>query len=78
MFDKIAFTLPRYQRWFDICRKNTDSRDEDRLVQSLAFIYADIIEFALQAYRMFSRLKRSKYLHCIWPFLLISNSWKMD
>ncbi|KAF2093930.1 hypothetical protein NA57DRAFT_80935 [Rhizodiscina lignyota] len=61
MFENIAFTLPQYQSWFDLCRASPVKKDDqDRLAQALAFIYADLIDFCLHVYRIFSRAHSRK------------------
>lgn len=60
MFENIAFTLPQYQAWFNLCQRNVTAQDKDRLGQALSFVYADMIEFCLHTYRIFSRAKLGK------------------
>lgn len=60
MFERIAFTLPQYQSWYEICRKNVRASDRDRLGHALSYIYSDMIQFCLHVHRIFSRSKRSK------------------
>lgn len=65
MFEKIAFTLPQYQAWFDLCRIHVKEKDKNRLGYALSFVYADMIEFCLHVYRIFSRTRRSKCSYLI-------------
>lgn len=60
MFEKIAFVLPQYQAWFDLCRTHVKDKDKNRLGYALAFVYEDTIEFCLHVYRIFSRARRRK------------------
>ncbi|KAH8732523.1 hypothetical protein GQ44DRAFT_697766 [Phaeosphaeriaceae sp. PMI808] len=62
MFERLAFTLPQFQSWFDLCKKNVRTCDKDRLGHALSFIYSDIIQFCLHVYRLFSRCTKSSGL----------------
>jgi hypothetical protein len=60
MFENIAFTLPQYQTWFDICRAHVKDKDRNRLGLALSFVYADMIEFCMHVYRIFSRARHGR------------------
>jgi hypothetical protein len=57
MFEKIAFTLPQYATWFDLCRTHVKEKDKNRLGSALSFVYADMIDFCMHVYRIFSRAR---------------------
>lgn len=55
MFEDMAVVLPQYESWFKICQQHRVSGQEERLAQSLALIYSDLIEFCVHIYFMFSK-----------------------
>ncbi|KAI3575863.1 hypothetical protein IWW34DRAFT_76629 [Fusarium oxysporum f. sp. albedinis] len=59
-FEKIGFVLPQYQAWYNICRQNKQASKSDRLGQALAFIYHDLIEFAVSLYFIFSKHNKGR------------------
>lgn len=72
MFETIAHVLPQYQQLHAACkhqlRFQSQSQDE-RLAALMSYVYADVIQFCLDVYRMFSRASHGKLL-----FLRTKNS----
>ncbi|KAF7524548.1 hypothetical protein G7054_g11379 [Neopestalotiopsis clavispora] len=60
MFEDMAFILPQYEHWFKICRQHRHKAHADRLADSLALIYKDIIEFCLHVYFIFSKQSQGR------------------
>ena len=55
MFEAIAHELPQYQQLHDSCRHQFQRRQDDRLTSLMSYVYADIIQFCLELYCMFSK-----------------------
>jgi hypothetical protein len=59
MFENLAFTLPQFSSWYELCQKNVWTSEQDRLGHALSFIYSDVIEFCLHVYQIFTRSTKS-------------------
>lgn len=58
MFESIAHTLPQYQQLHESCKHQLhfQSQSQDaRLAALMSYVYADMIQFCLDLYRMLSR-----------------------
>lgn len=65
MFETVARGLPQYQQLHEACKHQLrfQSRSHDeRLAALLSYVYADMVQFCMDVYRMFSRGSRSKLL----------------
>ncbi|KAF2467048.1 uncharacterized protein BDR25DRAFT_267857 [Lindgomyces ingoldianus] len=55
MFESIAHALPQYQQFHDSCRRQFQEVRHDQMITLMSYVYADIIQFCLELYHMFSR-----------------------
>ncbi|KAF2266654.1 hypothetical protein CC78DRAFT_531460 [Lojkania enalia] len=55
MFEAIARVLPQYRQFQDTCRQHSQNSQHHRLTSLMAYVYADIVQFCLDLYRIFSR-----------------------
>lgn len=69
MFENLAFTLPQFQSWYELCRRNVRACDKDRLGHVLSLIYSDLIQFCLHIYQIFTRSTKSKAPHDYLPMV---------
>ncbi|KAF2184456.1 hypothetical protein K469DRAFT_185232 [Zopfia rhizophila CBS 207.26] len=55
MFESIAHVLPRYTQFHDTCRRQFQETRHDWPTSLMSYLYAEIIQFCLELYRIFSR-----------------------
>ena len=56
LLESIAHVLPVYRQIYQSCKAQYQSNNHDgRLVVLMSYIYADLMQFCLDVYRMFSR-----------------------
>lgn len=66
MFEVIAHILPPYKQIYEACRRNNShshaQSEDDRLAAIMSYVYADLIHFSLDIYRIFCRDPRGMFL----------------
>ncbi|KAJ9157792.1 hypothetical protein NKR23_g567 [Pleurostoma richardsiae] len=63
MLGSISTSLPQYRDYVSVCRERKEM-DHSRLLNSLAFVYADIIDFCKHIYCMLTRRRPdTKWMH---------------
>ncbi|ORY12258.1 hypothetical protein BCR34DRAFT_306723 [Clohesyomyces aquaticus] len=55
MFETVAMQLPQYQQFHHTCKGQFQETQQDRVTTLMSYVYADIVQFCLELYRMFSR-----------------------
>ncbi|CAE7193427.1 hypothetical protein HRS9139_08925 [Pyrenophora teres f. teres] len=71
IFEVVAQIIPHYQQIYEVCKHNTFDPNGDAgglyLAALMSYVYADLVQFCLDLYRIFCRGAQGSETYCLTP-----------